>query len=112
MSASTDDTRKRAERSIKLEALGVELDKWLDAAAPGASLEKHNSQLRRVVGELKPLLSQVQDSVDAVDVGRGSRRIERQALDLHRVWNFFRERLALRMVPWLRDYLLAADEYA
>jgi hypothetical protein len=104
--------RKRVELSIKLEALTAELDDWLELTAPGARLEKHHSQLLRVAGGLRPLVDKVQDSVDSDDIGRDWRMVERHALELHRVWDFFREKLALRFIPWLQDYLIAADEYA
>jgi hypothetical protein len=108
----SDDERKRMELSIKLDALDVELDSWLAASGTGGTLQKHHSQLLRVAGGLKPLVAKVQDSVAAEDAVGQWRTIERYALELQRVWDFFRQKLALRFVPWLRGYLVAADEYA
>lgn len=112
MSGSADAQRKRVELTIKLDALDLELDNWLAVSAPGEVLEKHHSQLLRLAGGLKPLVGKVQRSVAADDATDQWRTIEQYALELQRVWDFFRQKLALRFVPWLRGYLVTADEYA
>lgn len=106
------DVRKRTELSIKLEALTTEMLEWLEVTETGAQLQKHHTQLRRIDAELSPVVGRLQDDIDVTDVARDWRRLERHVLELHRVWDFFRDKFALRLVPWLIDYLVAADEYA
>lgn len=107
-----DEDRKRAELEIKLDSLVHELEEWLQVTADGAPMEKHHRQVRRLQGELTSLIELIRAEWRDADVGTGWRSHERHVLDLHRLWDFYRERLALRFVPWLRDYLLLADEYA
>src|SRR5262249_43690908 len=38
--------------------------------------------------------------------------LDRQIMDLHRLWGFFRAKFALRYVPWLERPLMTADDLA
>lgn len=107
-----DDCRKRVELEIKLDSLEHELDEWLRVTEAGAPMEKHHRQLRRLRGELISLIELLKADWRDIDISIAWRSHERHVLDLHRLWDFYRERLALRFVPWLRDYLRLADEYA
>ena len=96
----------------KLASIDAELEYWQAQAGPQGILAKHNSQLARVASQLTPVLARVRADIEAAELGATWPRFERQILDLHRVWDFFREKLALRYIDWFADYLLAADEYA
>ena len=109
---STWAQRKEAELLAKLASIDAELEYWQAQAGPQGVLAKHNSQLARVASQLTPVLARVRADIEAAELGATWPRFERQILDLHRVWDFFREKLALRYVDWFADYLLAADEYA
>ncbi len=104
--------RKRVELLAKLENLIDELDKWLEVSRPNAALEKHHTQIRRVERQLRSVGLRLQDDIRSADIGPDWRRLERQTLDLYRVWDFFREKFALRFIPWLQPYLIMADEFA
>lgn len=104
--------RKRVELLAKLENLIEELDRWVEVSEPAAALEKHHTQIRRIDRQLRSVGLRLQEDIRSADVGRDWRRLERQTLDLHRVWDFFREKFALRFVPWLQPYLIMADEFA
>jgi hypothetical protein len=104
--------RKRAELLAKLASVDSEVAYWQSQAGPMGVLAKHHTQLARVAAELTPVVAKVRAEVDAADIGASWPRFERQVLDLHRVWDFFREKLALRYVDRFADYLLAADEFA
>jgi hypothetical protein len=114
--------RKRAELRAKLATIELELGRWLAESAPAkpgeapGTLEKHRTQIVRVAGELTVLAGLIDEALDA-DVKEGRlldtwMEIEGMVLDAHQLWDFFRGKLALRYVGWLRPYLVAADELA
>jgi hypothetical protein len=114
--------RKRVELGAKLDSIELEIDHWLAesaVAAPGrpdTPLAKHHTQVRRVARELLALTGRVRAALDA-DAKAGRLldtwlEIEGMAVDAHQVWDFFRGKLALRYVGFLRPYLVAADELA
>ena len=110
---TTWEERKRVELAAKVAGLGQEFAEWRELSEPGGRLEKHCTQVRRVTDELTALLPQLTARVD----GGGSllatwAATERMVLELHRIWEFFRLKLALREVPMFRRYLLLADEFA
>jgi hypothetical protein len=104
--------RKREELLAKLSAIERELAFWQAEAREGAVLEKHQSQIERLANQLRPVAEQVSGKIKAADLRTEWPTLEIQVLDLHKVWQFFREKLALRFVGHFRDYLLAADEFA
>lgn len=108
--------RKRQELAAKLAGLAVELSRWGEQARD-ASYEKHRSQIERLTAQIGGL----RDAL-ALRLGDSGGReglplaaapeFELDLLALHRVWEHYRGKLALRQVPWLRPYLEAADELA
>jgi hypothetical protein len=109
---STWAERKRTELLAKLASVDDELTYWQRQAGPTGVLAKHHTQLARVAAELTQVVARVRADIDAADLSASWPQFERQVLDLHRVWDFFREKLALRYVDRFADYLLAADEFA
>ncbi len=104
--------RKREELLAKLSAIEWELAFWQAQAKDRGPLEKHQSQIDRLVNQLQPVAAQVSSKISTADLRGDWPALEIQVLDLHKIWQFFREKLALRFVEHFHDYLLAADEFA
>lgn len=107
--------QKLGELRAKVGGIGQELDWWTGESVRGEYLEKFNTRIRAV----RVVLDEVADPLEArVNAVHGQRilelapGLELSILEIHRVWEFFRAKLALRYVPWLAPYLLAADELA
>jgi len=109
---STWAERKQTELLAKLASVDGELAYWQAQAGPTGVLAKHHTQLARMAAELTPVVARVRADIQSADLSASWPQFERQVLDLHRVWDFFREKLALRYVDRFADYLLAADEFA
>jgi hypothetical protein len=109
-------TRKRIELQQKLASLRWEFEKWRARTEENQELQKHHTQVRAVTGILEMLAGAVDEALKGTlpddRVLAESVTIELRILELHRMWEFFRSKLALRYVPWFEDYLLAADEFA
>ncbi len=104
------EQRKRVELERKLGSLGAEFKRWRDESAAGKPFEKHYSQIRRVTIQLESLHSVILEQMGpGVLLGRAS-RIERDILELYRIWEYFRAKLALREAPWVKEFLVAADQ--
>jgi hypothetical protein len=108
--------RKLAELKAKLTSLEAEFERWELASQEHARLEKHNSQVSRVLATLRAAAAEIARSLDD-DVKNG--RVldkwmlrEQMILDVHLIWDFFRSKLALRYVDGFADRLIAADELA
>lgn len=107
--------QKIAELRAKVLSVVSELDKWTEVSQRGQCLEKFNTRIRAV----RLALDQAVDPLTEV-VGKGygpeilefADSLEMAILEVHRVWEFFRSKLAMRFVPWLSNYLLVADELA
>lgn len=108
-------TRRVAARERKLASLGTELSNWRNASADeNQPLRLHHSQIGRITDVLSALRSNVADPAVAGGTAQTltDREVEATALELHRMWEFFRSKLAMRTVTWLRDYLDAVDHFA
>lgn len=109
--------RTAAELRGKLASLDIELNAWRDATCgKDAPLRRHHTQVQAIAETLKQAVADL--SGDLRDAEKGlwildqARSIEQQILDLHRLWGFFRNKLALRFVPWLERPLATADDLA
>jgi hypothetical protein len=109
--------RKTAELATHLGSVTQELEAWR-AAADGDTqpLRRHYTQIEAIAGALEELAQLVGDELEAANgedwVFERAPDIERKILDLHRLWGFFRDKLALRYVPAFQDALLVADDLA
>jgi hypothetical protein len=107
--------RKQAEIGHRLASLERELEHWRAEAAEHARLEKHHTQVEAVATELAVPMAAMRQRVAAL-AGDGTLEaaadIEGVVADLHRLWDLFRGRLALRYVEHFSSYLIAADELA
>jgi len=105
------ETRKRAELLAKLRSVAEELEDWHAAVGVDRTMQRHWSQVRKVIGDLRPLVARVDADIRSSDVGVCWLQLEARVLDLHRVWGFFRDKLMLRRLEFA-PYLLMADEFA
>ena len=112
-----DASRTAAELRAKLNGLKSELDEWQGAtSAEGGSLRRHQTQIEAVAGTLRAaaagLAAQLTDADQGLWILDRAGHLDRQIMDLHRLWGFFRAKFALRYVPWLETPLMTADDLA
>jgi hypothetical protein len=115
MSNTTLADRRRAELLAKLGSVEVEFQHWRDASEPGQPLRKHYRQIRRVTRALGACGARIKEDIEAAagnDVLARARRLERSILEVHRLWDYFRGKLALRSVSWFQQPLYAVDQLA
>lgn len=108
--------RRVAARQRKLASLETEFQKWEAESADGSCpLRLHHSQIGRITGVLRKLRTEIADPQAATGAAAKTltdRQVETTALELHRMWEFFRAKFAMRKVEWLRPYLNAVDDFA
>jgi hypothetical protein len=106
--------RRTAARDRKLAGLEQEFASWETASGQNGEFRLHHSQIGRILSVLRPLRSHIANSPAAPVAARSlsDREIETTALELHRIWEFFRSKFAMRTVRWLKSYLDAVDDFA
>lgn len=103
--------RKRVELAAKLTSLQGDMAQWSRMSAAGRELEKHHSQVQRLERDFGPVADRLAD--DANDTGtRDWRSVEQNVQDLLSVWGYFRDKLAVRLVPEYGSFLAAVDDFA
>jgi hypothetical protein len=95
----------------KLDSLESSFQLWEQISAEGQPFRKHNTQLIAIFTVLRRMLSQVK-GLGAGNGLAGLRNAERGLLAAHRIWEYFRGKLAQRRDPLLQPYLAFADELA
>jgi hypothetical protein len=107
--------RKRAELAHKLGSIEAEFDRWREVSAPAQPLEKHHTQVLRITKTLRAFADGVEADLgedgDAAAFARMP-ELEVEILEVHRLWDYFRVKLAQRNVEWLKSHLAAADDLA
>jgi hypothetical protein len=107
---------KAAEIGWKLRSLPDELEAWRGLSELGQPFEKHHSQIRRLALQMewlhKKVSSDFSKCVKDATLLTFAQSLERRALAVHTVWDFFRTKFALRAVEPLGSYLKMADAYA
>jgi hypothetical protein len=108
--------KKAAEIEWKLRSLPDELKAWRHLSELGQPFEKHHSQIRRLGLQIEGLHNKVVSNFDQAVTQRTlltfADALEKRALAVHTVWDFFRSKFALRAVEPLGSYLRMADAYA
>jgi hypothetical protein len=107
--------RRIAARQRKLASLESEFTSWENDSADGTRpLRLHHSQIGRITGVLRKLRSEIANPLAATGAAKTltDRQVETTALELYRMWEFFRSKFAMRKVEWLRNYLNAVDDFA
>ncbi|MEV0290684.1 hypothetical protein AB0H36_41700 [Kribbella sp. NPDC050820] len=102
---STLAERRKAELAAKSQLLRDELAFWQGLAGEEGVLRKHHTQLLR-------LRHMLDAALDQLDTDGAWKFTTEQLLGLHHVWDFFRSKLALRLVEKFQPPLIAADELA
>lgn len=111
-------SRKLNELNQKLDSLTDEFSYWRAKSQELKPLQKHNSQIHRVTLQLEGLKRGISKELDELSKSTGAkvlsrvRKVERDILEVHRIWEFFRSKFVLRGVEWFSPYLIAADELA
>jgi len=110
--------RKKREICRKIGALADEFDLWLKRSMPKADLEKHHTQIRAITTHLdqwnRQVLKILRENLtsDSEQFLASIQNAERLMLSEHRIWEFFRSKLAQRNEPEFSRYLKVADEFA
>src|SRR5262249_18447627 len=114
MMASFPD-RKVNELRFKLQSLPNELKSWRDQSAANQALEKNHSQISRLAFRVEGLhgkvISEFKDLEKNGKLLLFADSLERKALAVHMVWDFFRSKFALREVGAFAPYLALADAF-
>ncbi|MBV9578736.1 MAG: hypothetical protein JO057_09120 [Chloroflexi bacterium] len=108
---------KIVELRRKLSSIEEELNYWCAQTSKNGPLPKHHSQVLRVSRRLRVLTRKLAEWIatlehDANKLVQEGRDVELMILDIHRIWDFFRSKLAQRYVGHFQDYLVVADEFA
>lgn len=109
--------RKTIELQRKLSGLSDDWTDWRERSKADGVLEKHHSQIRRILAVLEGLRERLELDLrqlepNAEDVLGRCRRIERDVLAVHRVWGFFRGKFLLRDNPRYGRFLRAVNAFA
>ena len=105
--------RRAVELRHQKNALQQELAEWRGRTEKGKKLEKHYTQVLAITAKLDGFLGKIQEpDPQAADPFVAYDKIHRLLLGGHRIWAYFRSKLALRDVDWLADDLKCADELA
>lgn len=108
--------RKLVELNRKLSSLDGEFDHWLKQSEENQPFQKHHWQIRAVIEILNRLRARIEAKLGGVNganqpLAQG-RAVEKMILDVHRIWEYFRGKLAQRHEDRFKRYLAAADEFA
>lgn len=105
--------QRAAELSHQQQILRQELADWRTRTRKGTKLQKHFTQVLAITAKLDDFLDKIgEPDPAAVEPFKNYERINRNLIGAHRVWAYFRSKLALRQVDWLADDLKCADELA
>ena len=112
-----DAPRVAAELRGKIDGLSTELEMWLEATSgPKGAMRRHHTQVQAVSGTLgraaAELMSELTGAEEGLWILDRARSVDRTIVDLHRLWGFFRSKLAMRYIPWLEKSLVVADDLA
>ena len=105
------DERKRFELEAKLAGLDQEFTAWRDLSEKGQRLAKHHSQIRAVIGSLQVPVEHLRNRITKPGGPVPWWLAERELLQIHAVWDLFRQKFALRDVAVFRPYLDLADDF-
>jgi hypothetical protein len=104
--------RKSVELDLKLNALDAEFERWTVASVAGAPFQKHHTQILALKERLNGHRAQIKLILDGDKGLSTAREMSRMLLALHRIWEFFRSKLAQRFEDAFENHLRIADEFA
>ncbi len=106
--------RRKQELLNKLRSVPEEFEYWLAQSKEGQPLEKHNTQIRKLTSVLQELVESVRKELTALSEDAAAlkkvRELEEVVLDLHRIWDFFRQKLLQRGFDQFAATLAAYDD--
>ena len=107
---------KATELEWKLRSLPAELQVWRELSELDQPFEKHHTQIRRLGLQMEALhakvVSDFDQAVQDATLFTFADSLEKRALAVHTVWDFFRSKFALRATEPLGSYLKMADAFA
>lgn len=110
------ESRKHQELTLKLASIRDDLAAWRKASAENGPYEKHNSQIARLATRLEAAQRALEEQLETAKRNEAvlstCRSLELQVLELFRIWDFFRSKLAQRALPQWRPHLEMSDELA
>lgn len=105
--------QRGAELTYQKQVLRTELENWRERTQRGKKLEKHHTQVQAITAKLDDFLNRTPEPDPAApEPFKDYERISRSLIAAHRMWAYFRSKLALRDVDWLAADLKCADELA
>jgi hypothetical protein len=109
--------RKVFELEEKVAGVGGEFDAWLADAEGGKPLRKHRTQIRRLTDQFRGMTDDIGGRIESVSLDddqvlTACRQLQREMLEVHRLWDYYRSKLNLRYIEWFSGYLATADEFA
>lgn len=109
--------RRRAALTDKLDTLALDFAQWTALTAKDAPFEKHHTQVRRLVRRLDRLRETLATDVGKIRANSAQgmakgHALERDVLLLHAMWDFYRAKFSQRLMPGMKRFLDAADDYA
>lgn len=104
--------RKSVELDLKLNALDAEFERWTGASVAGAPFQKHHTQILALEERLNGHRAKIKLVLDGDKGLSTAREMSRMLLALHRIWEFFRSKLAQRFEDAFENHLQIADEFA
>lgn len=103
----------------RMDGAPKELAAWRDRSQRVLDLNAHSSQLNAIETLMKVFFGRQREAFDALDPDGDTQVFAQQSLELvrasakaQRAWDFFREKLDLRLSPELKDALWTADTIA
>jgi hypothetical protein len=104
--------RRKQDLLSQFEALPLELEHWRDVSKLGEPYEKHHSQVDALSKQMLALNEKVKGDWNSSCEFQAIQRAQIRCAAVQTVWNYFREKLLLRLDSHLGRYLKAADAYA
>jgi hypothetical protein len=102
--------RRKSDLEAQLESLPRELKHWEDLTN-NTSFEKHHSQVTALALQMRDLNEKVKKTWNKASDFVAIQKAQRDCAAVQTVWNYFREKLLMRLDQQIGDYLRAADAY-
>ena len=109
--------RKLIELTQKVASLGEEFREWRAKSEAREFLEKHYTQIRRITAQMEGYRGMLEEGLDQLrknpeQVLAASAAFEGDIGEVHRIWDFFRNKFLQRCVSHYQSFLYPADEFA
>ena len=116
-SAMHASERKLIELTQKVASLGEEFREWRAKSEAREFLEKHYTQIRRITAQMEGYRGMLEEGLDQLrknpeQVLAASAAFEGDIGEVHRIWDFFRNKFLQRCVSYYQSFLYPADEFA